>query len=70
MTHTMEQLFLSKSKDNKPEFNLPWSSRFCGAFSGCEGADISILSQVGILYVMKKKNGTDKYDVPVRRAFR
>ena len=21
MTHTMEQLFLSKSKDNKPEFN-------------------------------------------------
>ena len=21
----------------KPEFNLPWSSRFCGAFIGCEG---------------------------------
>ena len=33
MTHTMEQLFLSKSKDNKPEFN------------GRSAADSAVLSQ-------------------------
>ena len=45
-------------------------SRFCGAFIGCEVADISVLSQVRILYVMKRKTVQTKYDVPVRRAFR
>ena len=33
-------------------------------------ADISVLSQVRILYVMKRKTVQTKYDVPVRRAFR
>ena len=45
---------------SKPEFNLPQSSRFCGAFIGCEGADISVLSQVVILSIYEKKNGTDE----------
>ena len=58
----------AEPKDNREFHNV--NCRFCGAFAGCEGADISVLSQVGILYVMKKKNGTDKYDVPVRRTFR
>ena len=33
-------------------------------------ANISVLSQVRILYVMKRKTVQTKYDVPVRRAFR
>ena len=34
---------------------------FCvNAFIDCEGADISVLSQVVILSVYEKKNGTDE----------
>ena len=39
----------------KPEFNFPWSSRFCGAFIGCEGADIRVLSQGKFICNEKEK---------------
>ena len=45
----------------KPEFHLPWSSRFCGAIHSVDWACISVLPQ-GIHSVKKKKNGADKYD--------
>ena len=52
-----------------PEFHNV-NCRFCGAIHSVNWADISVLSQVRILYVMKRKTVQTKYDVPVRQAFR
>ncbi len=37
MQENMERLQKEVSWFVEPEFNLPWSSRFYGAFLGCEG---------------------------------
>ena len=53
----------------KPEFNGCSVADSAVLFQGLKGR-YKRLSQVVILSVYEKKNGTDKYDVPVRRAFR
>ena len=50
----------AEPKDNREFHNV--NCRSCGAIHNVDRACISVLSQVRILYVMKKKNGADKYD--------
>ena len=57
MTHTMEQLFLSKSKDNKPEVNWVMQADFITALQV-----VKVIDQGAFTYymLMKKKNRTDE----------
>ena len=51
---------LQNASGSNRSFTYRGAADFCGAFIGYDWADISVLSQVVILSVYEKKNGTDE----------